>query len=636
MRAVGEAARWRWCIGERARALGLVVLAVANVVPVALIATTPAQVHAHQGNVRDADVGAHARDAAAHADARPTFEAGDRVRSGFTPRGDDRWPVGGRRPVALPAGRLSGREMLDGRSVRRSGRDAVARAGSSARIEPQPSSSAALGQPPAAASWPGDRTCATIYPEPTPSGTTSRREVFGYLPYWELYDAASSVDLNALSTIAYFGVEASRYGRLVTGTSSGGPNFRWAGWNSSTMTRLIERAHDRGARVVLTVQRFAWSRGGAAETTDLLTDPARRARLATEIAAAVRDRGADGVDLDFEPMPLGLSDEYTEFVREVRAALDTRAQGYQLTFTIPIERFDGDYDLPGLLGEAAADAVFVMGYEYRDPMTGVVSSIAPLTADGCSLSYTVGHLLSLVPPEKVILGLPYYGRSWPTVDGSPGASVIADDSTTIGFSASTVVLHGSAVARARTVGRRYVTEQESARLRYRERPCSTCAERWRQTYYDDLDSLAAKYALVEETGLRGTGVWALGYEGGPELSMLQRAIFRGKRDADPPKGTVTIADGHRSTPSVWVDVDVPATDGTGGTGLAYVRLSRSPELLDGVLAQARVFPYTRAVRWRLTAPGGSPAPGSYTVYVQWRDVFGNWSAVQSDSIRYAP
>ena len=36
---------------------------------------------------------------------------------------------------------------------------------------------------------------------------------------------------------------------------------------------------------------------------------------------------------------------------------------------------------------------------------------------------------------------------------------------------------------------------------------------WRQVYYDDVSSLKARYDLVNRYGLRGAGIWALGYQG---------------------------------------------------------------------------------------------------------------------------
>ena len=41
-----------------------------------------------------------------------------------------------------------------------------------------------------------------------------RREVFGFLPYWEIADPSTTLDWEKLSTIAYFGVGAAANGDL--------------------------------------------------------------------------------------------------------------------------------------------------------------------------------------------------------------------------------------------------------------------------------------------------------------------------------------------------------------------------------------------------------------------------------------
>ena len=86
------------------------------------------------------------------------------------------------------------------------------------------------------------------------------------------------------------------------------------------MTNVIEAAHRSHARVVLTVQSFAWTSTGAKRQKALLGSATARANLARQIAAAVRDRGADGVNLDFEPLAAGYADEFTALVRKVRSA----------------------------------------------------------------------------------------------------------------------------------------------------------------------------------------------------------------------------------------------------------------------------------------------------------------------------
>ena len=159
-------------------------------------------------------------------------------------------------------------------------------------------------------SWMSDR----ILAAPVGSGGL-RREVFGFLPYWELTDASTRLDYSVLSTIAYFGVGADKDGHLIRKRADGTKDVGWAGWTSSALTNVINDAHAKRTRVVLTVQRFAWTSSQIAATKALLGSSDARKTLAGEIAKAVADRGADGVNLDFEPIPSGYGDEYVTFVR---------------------------------------------------------------------------------------------------------------------------------------------------------------------------------------------------------------------------------------------------------------------------------------------------------------------------------
>ena len=68
-----------------------------------------------------------------------------------------------------------------------------------------------------------------------------RREVFGFLPYWELADSSTTLDWEKLSTIAYFGVGAAANGDLETTNKDGSTAVGWSGWTSSRMTDVIHR-----------------------------------------------------------------------------------------------------------------------------------------------------------------------------------------------------------------------------------------------------------------------------------------------------------------------------------------------------------------------------------------------------------
>ena len=236
----------------------------------------------------------------------------------FKPRKADRWAVGGVTPRELPAGRVSGKAM---------------------RAAPTPGRPIRARSP--TRSWPSvPWTCRTSIPRRPSSFQPAaavdpgglKREVFGFLPYWELSDSSTRLDWEKLSTVAYFGVGASGAGNLQKRNSDGSTTVGWSGWTSSKMTSIINAAHASGARVVLTVQSFAWSSAGVARQKSLLGSSGNRANLARQIAAAVRDRGADGVNLDFEPIVATYADEFTSLVRAVRSELNKVHPGYQLTF----------------------------------------------------------------------------------------------------------------------------------------------------------------------------------------------------------------------------------------------------------------------------------------------------------------
>ncbi len=76
-----------------------------------------------------------------------------------------------------------------------------------------------------------------------------------------------------VSTIAFFGVAAQSDGTLATYAPG------WPGWYSSAMTRVIDAAHARGVKVVLTVTMMAWDASTAAQQAALLGSAANRANL---------------------------------------------------------------------------------------------------------------------------------------------------------------------------------------------------------------------------------------------------------------------------------------------------------------------------------------------------------------------
>ena len=124
------------------------------------------------------------------------------------------------------------------------------------------------------------------------------------------------------------------------------------------------------------MQSFAWTSSRARPPEGAPRQRRPAATLARQIAAAVRDRGADGVNLDFEPIASGYADEFTVArPRGPRRSSNRVHKGYQLTFDTT--GWIGNYPIEDATAPGGADAVVVMGYDYRTAGSSPVGSIAP-------------------------------------------------------------------------------------------------------------------------------------------------------------------------------------------------------------------------------------------------------------------
>ena len=464
----------------------------------------------------------HALEAAAHAGDLIDFAPGDRVSVGFSPRPGDRWNVGDRAPVDLPPGRVSGHELRDARQgstwtgeppARRSTDPTAGGTGSDAPVDGPIGPTVAASN--TSASFPFGSGAGPVVEAAPVNPDGLRREVFGFLPYWELSDSSTTLDWTVLSTIAYFSVGASADGNLLKQNSNGTVTTGWSGWTSSRLTSVINTAHQHGTRVVLTISVFAWTTGQQTTQSALLASATARANLAKQAAAAVAERGADGINLDFEPIVSGHADDFTAFVRSVRTELDAIAPGYQLTFDTTGRI--GNYPIENATAPGGADAIFIMGYDYRGSSSSQAGSISPLSGPPYDLTDTVSAYAARVSPSKVILGVPYYGRAWSTDTDAVHAKNISGTQ----YGSSVTVVYGTAVDYGAQYGRRFDAVEQAPWTAYQKQTCTTtygCVTAWRELYYDDAASLKLRYDLVNRAGLRGAGIWALGYDGTrPEL-----------------------------------------------------------------------------------------------------------------------
>ncbi len=335
-------------------------------------------------------------------------------------------------------------------------------------------------------------------------------EVMAFVTRGQLPYAIKTMDWDVVSTVAYFSLEVTRDGTIDR------DNGGWLGWNGRRMDLLIEKAHEHGSKVVLSLERFAWSAGQTAIARRVLASRDRRLRLAQDVAQEVARRGVDGVNVDFEPIPGGQSGEFTNFMRLLRRELDRVAPGSQLTFCVTGHHESWDVD--AATGPDAADAVYLMGYHYAGTWSRRAGSTAPMGGPQHDVVDSVRSLLRHVEPHELIVGLPYYGHAWPTRGDGLNARTEGG-----GFD----VTLDRAMALAATNDVRYDKTQQVAWFPYRARPCAGCPARWYQLYFDNPRATEYKLDWLRRQELLGTGVWTIGFEGapGPHNEAMRKVLL---------------------------------------------------------------------------------------------------------------
>ena len=295
---------------------------------------------------------------------------------------------------------------------------------------------------------------------------------------------------------------------------------------------------------------------------------------------------------------------------------------------------------------------------------------------GLDVHESVQLALAKATADKIILAIPWYGRAWSTRSDEPGSRTRSAKR----FLDPATAFYRVSAPRAETAGRMWDAKQGSAWSAYRSRACDTCPVSWRQLWYDDVDSVLAKVGLARRKGLRGIGIWALGYDGDrPELWSALRYGLDRPRDPEAPAGDAVIdatdiLGEHDGVPLVGesVTLALQASDGEDGSGLAFVRVSTRGRLDgEGALRRGTTFPSVDAVTISLpdatavdevfapsaaaepspspavspaASPTASPAaeapvlpdPRPLRIRVQWRDIAGNWSIPVTIDVAYQP
>lgn len=319
------------------------------------------------------------------------------------------------------------------------------------------------------------------------SNCTLNKMIFGWHPYWQ-NGLEANYQWNLLSDLCFFGYEVD---------ASTGNAVSTHGWSTNN---AVTTALAQGKKVHLCVTLFSnhatFFGSSSAQTT-----------LINNLINLIQTRGAHGINIDFEGVPSSQSANMTNFMINLSNALHAANPNYQLSICLYAVDWSNVFDEPVL--SQYVDFFTIMGYDYYWSGSSQAGPNDPLYGftDGYdrSLSRTITYYINAgIPANKLVLGLPYYGREWETVSN-------AIPSNTTG---NNVFSRTFRVVKNNTSG--FYT---STNAQYNQRSQTTAyifqnSGTWRQCWITEGYGMRRRFDLVNQRGLKGIGIWALGYDDG--------------------------------------------------------------------------------------------------------------------------
>lgn len=260
--------------------------------------------------------------------------------------------------------------------------------------------------------------------------------------------------------------------------------------NSIEDEALIRTAREAGVAPVMVVTNTRASGGFDSDLiSTLLTDSTAVRRLIDNILTNLRAKNYFGVDIDFEYIPPANRADYNRFLEQLAEQL--HQNGYKLSTAIaPKIRADQagtlyeahDYAFHGRVADQVIIMTYEWGYMYGPPMA--VSPIGPVRQ-------VLDYAVTVIPPEKILMGMPNYGYDWtlPYVSGRPAQ----------------ILTINQAVNRAIETGARieYSESAQAPFFRYTKDGAEHIV------WFENASSTRARLELVSQYGLGGVSYWTL-------------------------------------------------------------------------------------------------------------------------------
>ncbi len=258
---------------------------------------------------------------------------------------------------------------------------------------------------------------------------------------------------------------------------------------------FIQKMHSEGIDVIPFLSNH-WDRQKGRKALE------NKENLAEQIADAVSKYNLDGVNVDIENVTETDKDDFTDFVKILRQELSKDKIVSVAVAGNPNNiktGWHGSYDYEKL--GKYSDYLVLMTYDesYAGGLEGPVASLS-------FVEKSIAHAIKRIPKEKIVIGIPFYGRYWQTDSeyGGYGISLTTVNSLIEDYDGKVI----------------YDKEKESpmATITIRQdgkKPKIFGKELSPGKYniwFENEESIKKKLSLVNKYDIMGTASWSLGQE----------------------------------------------------------------------------------------------------------------------------
>ena len=246
----------------------------------------------------------------------------------------------------------------------------------------------------------------------------------------------------------------------------------------------IENCRNRGVQVWALIHDYV---GETSSTGEILKDREARSNLISQLIGEAEEYGLAGINIDFETITEDEAGAYIQFLREL--SVETHRKGIVLSVDDYVPTYTAHYNR--ICQSKVADYIIMMGYDEHNPNSAEPGSVAslPFVRDGIETT------LEEVPASQLILGVPFYTRSWtePLNAGYFETEALSMPRAEEFISEHNIEMYWDSAA-GQDVG---TAVDDQARY---------------SIWMENRNSIEEKLNLAEKYSLAGVSAWRIGYE----------------------------------------------------------------------------------------------------------------------------